>query len=346
MKKTLICILLVVLLFAIVACDNPSKKDSGDPVYSAYIEWDESGEYYDNKMKVIYRWYDYSYNNSNSAIKSIRNFDVNITNLSVEKTTFTISEAYAVRESNGAKFELDDSIYIGNSINLENDMSSTIHFSCDLPTDLKQEKYFVTFKINNITFNIKMYDRPDSEKAVRVIKYIINGKIVKTERVLDKEPYSGYTWFNSDETQYCHLWYANTTFSAPVPSKITESISIYGKVEPVLKFKIADNRAYLEGFNIIPPSKSVIIPATYNGYAVCINNFAINGDIEKIYIEKVQKIYYQYWNKTSITDIYYAGSEEDWKKLDVSTISWKSSIVMHYNASWTNQKNNMRVIFV
>lgn len=243
---------------------------------------------------------------------------VNITNKEYETRTYNIKSVELIKESTSAKYTVS---YAKSKV-VEAEMKSSLSFSASIPSDIKTDKYKLTFSINSYNITYYPYETPDELRVDRTVKYHILNNVVKTTSVKDGRTIAdAYTYESSDNLYYCDTWYLDSTYKTKLTSStiIKEDTSLYGIQSSNIKWTTlsSDIWSFVTGINHVPSNGILILPQKYLNKELAISNYAIrNISVSKIYIPKTMHTIYG-GNFTGIGNatIYYEGSEAEWKAL-------------------------------
>ena len=243
---------------------------------------------------------------------------VDITNKEYKTVLYKIRNVELIKESTSANYKVSYS----DSLSLEAEMKSTLYFSANIPSNIKSDKYKLTFSINSYNITYYPYETPDEFRANRAIKYHILNNVVKTDIVKDGRTISdAYTYESLDNLYYCNAWYLDSNYKTKLTSstKIKEETNLYGVQSSNFKWMTTSSDAwsFVSGINHVPSNGILILPEKYLNKELAISNNAIrNISVSKIYIPKtMHRIYGGNFTGIGNATIYYEGSETEWKAL-------------------------------
>ena len=287
--------------------ETKTKDSNGESIYL------DNNPIEDDKIKLEF---------SNPRCYSMTNYSldlsISITNKEHEKKNYNIQNVELIKESTSAKYTVNYNSYV----EIEAEMKYSLSFSANIPSDIKVDKYKLTFSINSNNYTYYLYEKPDELRVDRTINYYIAGSVVKTDTVKDGRTISNiYTYESSDYSSYCEEWYLDSSHSTKVSSStiIKENTNLYGVASPSIKLSTfsSDIYSFVNGINHVPSNGILILPEKYLNKELAIGNYAIrNITVSKIYIPKtVHKIYGGNFTGIGNATIYYEGTETEWKAL-------------------------------
>ncbi len=243
---------------------------------------------------------------------------VNITNKEYETRTYNIKNVELIKESTSAKYTVN---YAKSNV-VEAEMKYSLSFSANIPTDIKTDKYKLTFSFDSFNITYYLYETPDEYRVDRTVKYHILNNVVKTALVKDGRTINdSFVYDSPDNLYYCDTWYLDSNYKTKLTTStiIKEDTNLYGIQSANIKWTTfsSDAWSFVNGINHVPSNGVLILPEKYYDKEIAIGNYAIrNISVSKIYIPKtVHKIYGGNFAGIGNATIYYEGSEAEWKAL-------------------------------
>lgn len=310
MKKLLLC-LFIIFAFIFSGCSSMDSNSSNSN--NNRIIYTDSGFIEDDKIKIEFD----EPSCYGTDTYSLRIY-IKITNKEYETRTYNVKNVKLIKEATSAQY----TVSYAESIVIEAEMKSSLSFWASIPSDIKTDRYKLTFSINSYNITYYPYDTPDDFRVDRTVKYHILNNVVKTDSVKDGRTINDiYTYESSDNLYYCDTWYLDSNYKTKLTSstQIKEDTDLYGIERTHIQWSTltADVWAFVMGINHIPSNGILILPETYANKELAISNFAIrNISVSKIYIPKTMHLIYS-GNFTGIGNatIYYEGTEAEWKAL-------------------------------
>ena len=249
-----------------------------------------------------------------------------------------VSDVYLLRETTGSFFKVN---YHSN-FTLEGPDYSFYSFTATIPSSIENDNYKLFFKFNDIDVNCYLYEKPDSLRDNRTVKYYISNNLVKTEIVKDgRMVENGALYETSDNLSYCDTWYIDSKTGSSFDSTkpVTSDLNLYGTLNTFFYFATSgsDTYSYILSINRIPSNKVLIIPEYYSNKRVAISSLALREiKAEKLYIPKtLASIGTGNFKSISGLKIYYEGSKEEWESLKIGAstppIKTKDGWLMTYH---------------
>lgn len=239
---------------------------------------------------------------------------IKITNKNIEAKNIQLTNAFVLRESNGAIFELSDQT----KTNLENDLSCSFYFSKSIPTSPNEENYSIQFSFNNnnkIKFNF--YNPNEDDLEIISIKYSVNSSVVFTKEQKQLQSIEEYAYLNDSGYFKVSNWYLDESLSQLVNNStlLTKDTVLYGK--EIKMFSTTGSSAItLTGINYSPTNGNLIIPSSVYGSTVeklNVGFLSSSDNVTTITIPKGIALYSNSFNYcTKLVEIIYEGSLEDW----------------------------------
>ena len=180
-------------------------------------------EYDDLKLKVGRPSYLEIYDCSLSV-------DVALINNTYSTKVYNVKNVRLIKESTGANY----TVHYTSTLRIEAELKSSLIFSATIPTSPSKDNYKLDFEINSHKFSYYLYDMPDDLKADRTVKYYIDGKLVQTKVVKDKQTVTSYVYESADRQFYCSTWYVDEIGKEifNLSSPITRDMELYGFKRP------------------------------------------------------------------------------------------------------------------
>ena len=309
------------------------KNETEEVAFSCYLDSDFLTTTIDNLEIQFSRYYEYESLNVNLS------FEYFVINNQNEEIQIQFDDIRVVRELSGISYE--HKIPVGAEI--EAGLKERINLNFEIPTSIHEDNYYLEFSLNGKILRYYLYYTPDELLEIHTVSFVIDGTIVHEEQVLHGKSIPHYEWYSKDHQYYCVSWSTphvdeDKDYTYPI-SQVKADLTLEGKKNHMLQFMSlsSDKYAFAQDLNddsFIPSDKTIVIPDEYNGKPIRISNFFFDSDlkdVEIVYIPNTDKIYLQYFSKTKIHTIHFAGSEDEWLALGVDL---PSTITVHYNSTF------------
>ena len=324
-------LLSITLLFVLAGCTNNCGQCSIKTIYSDKALVTDGNISLSFINLIEYKGY-------GSDTYSV-SFTLNLLSSNPKPVEYKIASPKFIKETNGAEYSVNMFIMNPITISLECDIAETYSFSTTLPTSIKSDNYYFSFKGNNISYKYCLYETPDEFRTKYNVKYVIDGNEVETKQIPEGRNLSSFDWVSSDYVYGCCEWYSDSSLSNKINNNfiVTQNTIVYGQKKTILKYLTPEGNlsAFINGYNFIPSNGEIVIPKSYAGksiYSILAGSFAGEVDgMKKIYIPKISVIsdLHNFSECKDLETVYFEGTRSEWGSINQA--SFKSSVNFVFN---------------
>ena len=313
MKKLRLALLFVSLI-SLTACDlfgGKGNNGGGGKKENEQVElYDSDDPYQSDAFKL-----EYSYTPSIWDGASV-DINLEVTNLASSQKKFTFANAKVVREGDNVNCAV--STNQATSPTLDANYKHEISYFCSsLKESVRDHNYHFVVDINNVSFKLHLYERPDELRKDCKVSYQIDGKEVHSKTVKEGRLLAEtYVYESPLHDTYATIWYDANHLPVTALSVIKDNVVLTGDLTTANSYTVDGDYAYLDAVSYIFSDDVVVVAGTYQGKQV--NTIAANVFFQS----QAKKVYLP----ASITDlgtrnfqlclsleaIYFAGTQAQW----------------------------------